>query len=243
MTAKQEQQQVAEEELRRNKKIDRDFERVTREHSNIFDFIWEEPRLAWDGGWIPVCGSVLLAFHVSRTILWPKLVVVANINRFGGRMTDRVSASSVSPFQKKSAPKTKSETSSRKISIPQMMFEIATGFSVGTAVSSLTNDRSLAEKTAVAIPLKAGNCRLCDKLCPALIDEYERQWNLNETTRRILKEPTYQELKVTLDFVRNCQRRHLRVTGIDLEESILDRRSTGSPTSDSLLDDECVAKR
>ena len=124
-----------------------------------------------------------------------------------------------------------------------MMFEIATGFSVGGAVSYLTNDRSKAEKTTIAIPLKEGKSRLCDKLCPALIAEYERQWSMNETTRQILKNPTYNDLKVTLDFVRNCHRRHMRAAGVDLEKSLVDRLPVGYPKSDSLLDDGNAAER
>ena len=221
-------------ELEWNKTIDKDFERVTREHSNIFDFLWEEPRLAWHGGWVPVCGSMLVAFHVARTILWPRLFA-ASRNRLGGNPTATSSRSS--PFQK-NAPEHGQMMPPKKLSIPQMAFEIGTGFSVGGAVSYLTNDRTKAEKTAVAIPLKEGESRLSDKLCPALINEYERQWNLSDTTRNILKEPTYHDLKVTLEFVRNCQKRHMRQTGIGLDGLLVDGEAVGNANSDTLIGDK-----
>lgn len=234
-------QEKAAQELEWNKTIDKDFERVTREHSNIFDFIYEEPRLAWDGGWVPVCGSMLVAFHVSRNILWPRLFTVGSRRGFRGDMTAATSSNSSrsSPFQKK-APE---YGQSKKLSIPQMVFEIGTGFSVGGAVSYMTNDRSNAEETAVAIPLKEGKSRLCDKLCPALIDEYERQWNLSDATRNILKEPTYHDLKVTLAFVRNCQQRHMRDTSTRLDDLLVDGKAIRIPNSDALIDEKCVAPR
>lgn len=237
--ATQEEQNA--QELQRNKAIDGDFERVTREHSNIFDFLWEEPRLAWDGGWIPVCGSILVAFHISRTYLWPK-ILAANASRFGAKNSDTMAASRMSPFQK-TATETTSQAPSKKLSVPQMMFEVGTGFVVGGAVNYLTNDRSKVEKTVVAMPLKDGKSRLCDKLCPALVAEYERQWNLSEPTRQILKEPTYENLKVTLEFVRNCQQRHLKETGRHLEASLVDGKIGELPKDGTLADDEGLATR
>jgi len=198
--------------------MDKEFENVMKAHVNIWDFLWEEPRLAWDGGYIPVMGSMFAAFHISRRHLWPRLLnVIANTKN--GRPMQQVQ----SPFHK---PIPKEPTIRPMPSPMQMAFELSIGFWVGYGVNYMTMEHSkrTSDQTVVRIPLKAGHSKLCDTLCPVFLEEYRRQWKESKGNRRaMLRNPTYHELQVTLQFVQNCRHRQL------MEQRL--RRDLGLPDS------------
>lgn len=178
-------------------RMDKEFEEVIRSSTSIADFLWEEPRLAWEGGWIPIIGSVLATFHVSRKVLWPRY--------FAGWFGKNNKIPPTSPFRNAST-----QSPMRGVpSIPQMIFELGMGFSVGSYVNHLTSDMSRAEQITVKIPLKAGKSPLSDKLCPHLLEEYRRQWNQGSTKQDVLRSPTHHDLQVTLRLVRHCRYRQL----------------------------------
>lgn len=140
-----------------------------------------------------------------------------------------------------------------------MTVDLALSSMVGLNVTAYMMDRRQMRQAIAEIPLMEGRSALCDQFCGILVDEYQRQWNLNPNStsepqsnenaeiteikprkkemtlppfdrKPILKNPQSETLQGILEFTKNCKRRQAMERRIRQERGMDARESVEIPS-------------
>ena len=121
--------------------------------------------------------------------------------------------------------------------------DTALSFLVAAYTTAYMADTEKIKTSVTEIPLMEGRSAISNKFCPALLEEYKRQWNMDPSAlnqsyfngqavnaknpippfdrKDVLKDPNIGLLKAYIEFIENCQKRKI------VEDRIREERGLG----------------